>query len=132
MSEFDAMESMFAGDLIQSGPGDVSAVEHEIRSSKKRTLFDAVVEELRTEDVPTIRGGNEVSEHVDMVRVSVKCPPGAVGIGDPLAILKHMSASSANYLRERFVVRRVEAVGPTWTVVEAWRAHLAAVQQQGS
>lgn len=131
MSEFDAMESMFAGDLIASGPGDVAAVEHEHRISKQKKKFDAVVGRLRTESVETIRGSNVVTEHMDLVRLTISCPPGTIGINDPLAIFRYMT-TAANYNRERFVVRTVEAAGTTWTTVEAWRNHLASIERQGS
>ncbi len=130
MSEFDEYEAAFAGDLV-ARLGDAAGVEHEHRASKQRKKFDAIVEPLRTEENETVRGSNVVTEHMDLVRVSIKCPPGTVGIDDPLAIFKYMT-SAANYNRERFVVRSVEGCDATWTIVEAWRKQLSSINQQGS
>lgn len=130
MSEFDVYEAAFAGDLV-ARLGDADGVEHEDRASKKRTKYDAIVENLRTEPVETVRGNNIVTEHMDLVRASIKCPAGAVGIDDPLAIFK-FTTSAANYLAERFVVRTVESSDAAWTIVEAWRKHLSSIKQQGS
>jgi len=130
MSEFDAYETAFAGDLA-ARLGDAAGVEHEIRSRQTRTKYDAIVEPLRTERMETIVGNNERTEDRDLVRVSVRCPPGTLGISDPLAVFKYMT-TAANYQSERFVIRSIESVDGAWTVCEVWRKSLAELKQRSS
>ena len=132
MSEFDVYEAAFAGDLV-ARIGDAAGVEHEVRGSKAaRKKYDAIIEPLRTESVETIRGSNLISELQDVVRVSVRCQPGVIGVADPLMIFKHSSGKAENYRAEQFVVQRIEASDPEWTILEAARKSLAAIKQQGS
>lgn len=128
MSAFDVHESACADDLIVH-MGEREGVE--IATASGPVTYPAIVGRLRLEEHVSIVAHTEQFSQREVCRVSVKCPPGALGMNQRIVVEKFTAGDGSQRNQQAFHVRAVEAVSENWTTVEVARDYLAKWQSRG-